>query len=89
MAGVPPQPDGGEGANGEGWNHAARQMRPPAVSWKHEIGGRRMSQKSAHRLLVFGEQFVQVAGGFGCPTSRRGRCRGRCLVDRVEKWRHG
>jgi len=38
------------------------------VELEHEIGGAsHVTHESAHRLLVFGEQFVQVAGGFELP----------------------
>ena len=35
---------------------------------KHEIGGAaHVTHEPSHRLLIFGEQFVQIAGGFELP----------------------
>ena len=68
MAGVLAQPDGGEGANGEGLKPRGAADATACIELKHEVGGAsHVTHEPSHRLLVFGEQFVQVAGGFELP----------------------
>jgi len=68
VARVLAQPDRGEGANGEGLEPRSTADATTRVELKHEIGGAsHVTHESAHRLLIFGEQFVQIAGGFELP----------------------
>lgn len=68
VAGVLAQPDGGERPDGE-WLEPGRAANPAScVELKHEVGGApHIAHEPAHRLLVFGEEFFQVPGGFELP----------------------
>lgn len=91
VARVLAQPDGGEGANGEGLKPRSAADATACVELKYEIGGAsHVTHEPAHRLLIFGEQFVQVAGGFELPPPvGEGDVVVGVLLVRVEKWRHG
>ena len=68
VARVLAQPDGGEGANGEGLKPRGAADATTRVELEHEIGGAsHVTHEPSHRLLIFGEQFVQVAGSLELP----------------------
>ena len=68
VARVLAQPDRGEGANGEGLEPRGAADATTCIELEHEVGGAaHITHEPSHRLLIFGEQFVQIAGGFELP----------------------
>ena len=91
VAGVLAQPDGGQRPNGEGLKPRGAADATTRVELKHEIGGAsHVTHEPSHRLLIFGEQFVQIAGGFELPPPvGEGDVVVGVLLIGVEEWRHG
>lgn len=91
VARVLAQPDGGQRPNREGLEPRGAADATACIELKHEIGGAsHVTHEPAHRLLIFGEQFVQVAGGFELPPPvSEGDVVVGVLLVRVKEWRHG